>query len=318
MLDGVLRDLRGRQRCLSCSPYRPLRELRRSVPRPQKAHHCAQCGRDFVARIQIDGKVRFLHRRRFCLTCSPFAAHNTSKVPPGDLDPNELAAHRRRQRGQTTYRSQKKRRTELKLELITERGGRCADCGYSGSTSALEFHHREPSSKHFAISSASASIARLWSEAAKCDLVCANCHRARHAAARSVGGAPVVQARRRTKQRAVQLLGGRCEGCDTVFPVAAFEFHHRDAGTKEFAISADGVPRRWERIVAELDKCALLCANCHREVHAGARVLPDDGLRGLAERPGRYRTAPDTAMVLRSFTTPVQRIPVSAWSSTSV
>ena len=217
-----------------------------------------------------------------------------------------------------TYRSQKKRRMEMKNELIAARGGRCIDCGYSGSTTALEFHHRDPASKEFAISRASASIARVWSEAAKCDLVCANCHRARHAAARGAGGGPVVEARRRTKQRAVELFGGRCAGCGRLVPVAAFEFHHREAGTKEFAISADGIPRRWERIVAELGKCVLLCANCHREVHAGARVLPGDALPGLAERPGRYRRVADAATVVRSPATVVQRIPVSAWSSTSV
>lgn len=286
--------------------------------RAQKPHRCDQCGSGFVARIEIDGKVRMLHRRRFCLTCSPFAAHNTSKLPPGDLDPNELAAHRRRRRSQTTYRSQKKRRVELKAELIAERGGRCADCGYLGSISALEFHHREPASKHFAISSASASIARVRSEAEKCDLVCANCHRARHAAARSGTGGPVVEARRRTKLRAVLLLGGRCEGCTGAVPVAAFEFHHRDAGTKEFAISADGVPRRWERIVAELDKCVLLCANCDREVHAGVRDLIDDGLLGLAERSRRYRFLAVLSPAAVPLTTQDQRIPVSAWSATSV
>jgi len=35
-------------------------------------------------------------------------------------------------------------------------------------------------------------------------------------------------------------------------------------------------------VIAELAKCVMLCANCHREVHAGAREL-DAGLPGLAE-----------------------------------
>jgi len=246
-----------------------------------------------------------------CRTCGV-------SIPEGDLGPNEFAASRQRRRSQTTYRSQKKRRKELKNELIAERGGRCVDCGYSESATALEFHHREPASKDFAISGSSASRQRVWSEAAKCDLVCANCHRARHAAARSAGGRPGVESRRRTKQRAVVLLGGRCQGCDQVVPVAAFEFHHREAGTKEFAISADGVPRRWERIVAELEKCVLLCANCHREVHAGVRELPGGGLLGLAERAAPYRLPAVGAQVLASVRAPAQRIPVSAWSSISV
>jgi len=274
---------------------------------------CLSCGIDFPMRIEVDGKVRALSRRRFCLQCSPFAGHNTSKLPPGSPLRRKSETLRRRRRNESSYRKQKEHRQQVKAELIAERGRRCADCGYSEIVAALEFHHRDARTKDFAIGGAGVSRERLWSEAAKCDLVCANCHRTRHAAARSAGGGPVVETRRRTKQRAVKLLGGRCRGCERAVPVAAFEFHHLDAGTKEFAISADGVPRRWERIVAELEKCVLLCANCHREVHAGIRELFDDGLLGLAERSGAYRSPAAVVPVFRA-----QRIPVSAWSSISV
>ncbi|MHB8631758.1 MAG: hypothetical protein ACYC9W_07515, partial [Candidatus Limnocylindria bacterium] len=63
-----------------------------------------------------------------------------------------------------------------------------------------------------------------------------------------------------------------------------FEFHHLDARTKSFAISHDGITRRWEKIEAELAKCVLLCANCHRETHAGLRSFTDD--RALGEASG--------------------------------
>lgn len=259
--------------------------------RPVRMRACQSCGVDFPLRLEVEGKVRTLSRRRFCLGCSPFSGHNTSKVPPGSPLRGEVAILRRRRRNASGYLRQKERRQQVKGQLIAERGGRCVDCGYAKVVAALEFHHRDARTKDFAIGGAGVSRERLWAEAAKCDLVCANCHRARHAATRGAGGGPVVQARRRTKQRAVELLGGRCEGCGSAVPVAAFEFHHRDAGTKEFAISADGVPRRWALIVAELGKCVLLCANCHREVHAGVRETGAPG---------------------------PQRIPVSAWSSTSV
>ena len=231
-----------------------------------------------------------LYRRRFCFECSPFGAHNTSKRPPGSLGSEDLLAHRRRRRSETTYRSQKKRRRDQKAELVASHGGRCADCGYSGSVVVLEFHHRDAASKEFAIGTASVSRERLWSEAAKCDLVCANCHRARHASLRKSSGGPVVQFRRRTKARAVAFFGGRCSSCDGSFPLATFEFHHLNADTKDFAISSDGIPRPWASVISELAKCAMLCANCHREVHAGVRELFDDGLLGLAEdaRPYRY------------------------------
>ena len=290
-------DLRGRKRCLDCLPHRELRGPRKPVIRPVQVKVCANCGREFAARVVIAGKVRMLYRRSFCFECSPFGARNTSRRPPGNLSPDALALHRRRRRSETVYKSQKKRRQRAKAELVAAFGGRCVDCGYSGSVFALEFHHRDASTKSFSIGTASISRERLWSEAAKCDLLCANCHRVRHAANVKPSGVPVVQFRRRTKLRAVALLGGRCEGCSRSFGVAAFEFHHREAGAKEFAISSDGIPRPWEKIAAELAKCVMLCANCHREVHAGVRELFDDGLLGLAEEavPYRYTLTPGAA-----------------------
>lgn len=50
-------------------------------------------------------------------------------------------------------------------------------CGYSKCSRALSFHHRDPSTKKFGIGTAKTlSIETLRVEAAKCDLLCANCH----------------------------------------------------------------------------------------------------------------------------------------------
>src|SRR5438093_906280 len=100
------------------------------------------------------------------------------------------------------------------------------------------------------------------------------------------GDDPVVRFRRDLKVRAITFRGAICVGCSRDGPNAVFEFHHRDAATKEFGIGDEGVPRSWQRIVAELAKCVMLCANCHREVHAGVRTL--DGLSQLAEEALKY------------------------------
>jgi hypothetical protein len=97
---------------------------------------------------------------------------------------------------------------------------------------------------------------------------------------------PVVLVRRRRKERAVELLGGRCLGCNAIVQASVFEFHHLDRRTKDFAISHDGITRSWKKIVAELTKCVLLCANCHRETHAGLRTFKTDG--GIAEAAAAY------------------------------
>ena len=237
----------------------------------------------------IDGSVRSLYRRKFCLSCSPFGSHNTSKAPPGSLPPEELIEHRRRRRNAKTYRYQKKKRKELKLELIAARGGRCVGCGYDTSSAALEFHHRDARLKEFQISKSSVSRARLWAEATKCDLLCANCHRLRHITAPTEDEPKTVVMRRERKRQAVLSLGGVCKGCGLGFPARLFEFHHLDARTKDFAISADGILRSWSKIEAELAKCVLLCANCHRETHAGLRSFADE--RTVEEAVGAYYVA---------------------------
>lgn len=93
---------------------------------------------------------------------------------------------------------------------------------------------------------------------------------------------PVVKHRRERKLRAVAYMGSTCHACGRDRPASLFEFHHWDASQKDFGLSESGIPRSWAKTVAELAKCVMLCANCHREVHAGVREL-DEGLLGLAE-----------------------------------
>ncbi len=75
--------------------------------------------------------------------------------------------------------------------------------------------------------------------------------------------------RKLLKVMVVEYLGGKCIKCGYDHCIAALEAHHRDPTTKSFALSLGGLTRSWERIKAEADKCDLLCANCHRELHAG-------------------------------------------------
>jgi hypothetical protein len=83
------------------------------------------------------------------------------------------------------------------------------------------------------------------------------------------------------------MMGGACGGCGLTGPNELFEFHHLTPMEKEFGLSQDGDTRSWRRVVAELAKCVMLCANCHREVHAGLREL-DESLLGLAEDSVAY------------------------------
>ena len=70
--------------------------------------------------------------------------------------------------------------------------------------------------------------------------------------------------------KAIELFGGCCQHCGYDKCYAALEFHHIDPTIKDVNY---GTMRGWtfSRIKKELDKCILLCANCHREEHERLR-----------------------------------------------
>jgi len=70
---------------------------------------------------------------------------------------------------------------------------------------------------------------------------------------------------RTRKQRIVNYLGNQCMDCRQVFPYYVYDCHHLDADKKSFQVSLEKI--KWESLVGELDKCVLLCSNCHRTRH---------------------------------------------------
>lgn len=79
----------------------------------------------------------------------------------------------------------------------------------------------------------------------------------------------VQKRRNKLKVLAVEYKGGKCQKCGYNKCIAALEFHHLDPTQKEFSIGNKGYTRSWDKIQQELDKCILVCANCHREIHTG-------------------------------------------------
>jgi hypothetical protein len=67
-------------------------------------------------------------------------------------------------------------------------------------------------------------------------------------------------------QKAIEYKGGSCQICGYNKCSRALTFHHRNPKEKSFVISGAHC-RSWEAIRTELDKCDLLCFNCHMEVH---------------------------------------------------
>lgn len=75
----------------------------------------------------------------------------------------------------------------------------------------------------------------------------------------------VTKWRRQVKIKLVEYKGGKCEKCGYNKCVDALEFHHLDPSEKDFTIS--GKSWSYERLKKEVDKCILVCSNCHKEIH---------------------------------------------------
>lgn len=86
----------------------------------------------------------------------------------------------------------------------------------------------------------------------------------------------VVNRYTRLKKEMIAYAGGKCVCCGYNRYYGGLDFHHRDPNAKD----ADwGIMRRWsvKRIKTEIDKCVLVCATCHREIHGGIRIVSPVG-----------------------------------------
>jgi transposase len=90
----------------------------------------------------------------------------------------------------------------------------------------------------------------------------------------------VSRRRRKVKLILVAEAGGRCAVCGYDRCTAALHFHHVDPSAKRFHLSMQGVTRSLAVARAEMEKCVLLCANCHAEVESGITSLPRGAERG--------------------------------------
>jgi hypothetical protein len=183
------------------------------------------------------------------------------------------AANREREIGRVTRRQAATTEFLRKLREVP-----CADCGGRFTPHQMDFDHRDPSEKKFWLCSGRAALKsreQLLTEAAKCDIVCANCHRVRtrrqhraRLATRIPARSPRIE-EQRTRWRyhqdiLDQLRSVPCADCGGVFAQCAMDFDHRDPDAKVRSVTRMISNARVERILAEAAKCDIVCANCHR------------------------------------------------------
>lgn len=81
------------------------------------------------------------------------------------------------------YAAQKNRGLRRKVDLLDQHGARCRSCGYNRNLAALSWHHIDPRKKSFPLdmrSLSNRSEAEILREAAKCVVLCLNCHAETH------------------------------------------------------------------------------------------------------------------------------------------
>lgn len=78
-----------------------------------------------------------------------------------------------------------------------------------------------------------------------------------------------VERQKDFKQKCIDYKGGKCVCCGYSKCNNALEFHHLDPLEKDFSISSARFTTFDTRVINELNKCTLVCRNCHAEIHAG-------------------------------------------------
>lgn len=83
--------------------------------------------------------------------------------------------------------------------------------------------------------------------------------------------------RQSTKEKIVKSMGEACQICGYKKTTSALALHHLDPNEKDFSLGAiRASPKNIACIIQELEKCVLLCHNCHTEVHENITKIPDD------------------------------------------
>lgn len=74
--------------------------------------------------------------------------------------------------------------------------------------------------------------------------------------------------RKAMKKEAVKRKGGKCEICGYSKNISALQFHHINPQNKKFGLANNGIIHPWDEYWEEAQKCILVCANCHAEIHS--------------------------------------------------
>lgn len=115
----------------------------------------------------------------------------------------------------------------------------------------------------------------------------------------------VRRASRKKREKFNALKNGPCADCGGRFHPYVMDFDHRPGTEKHFAISlAANMNIAWDRVLAEVAKCDLICANCHRvrtwnQIEARRLATPPSPIDDSRCRRGHLRTDENTRIRIK-------------------
>jgi len=168
---------------------------------------CLQCDKEFPVKIEVDGKVRTIGTRLYCLQCSPFGSRNKCGGKPRAI-------------------------------VLGHDDVECQQCSRCSKTLPVEDFY----------------LKRILKTR----------ERRRHSFCKNCKKIEIKHAHRDLKSRAVILMGNQCADCHRQFPQCVYQFHHLDPKEKDIGIAKI---HSWEKMQSELQKCVMICANCHSIRH---------------------------------------------------
>lgn len=144
---------------------------------------CLKCGCEFKNRTVINGSIKVLNKRKYCLKCSPFGSKNTKKLhlPQRDINTRKKCTQCNKDfkwnKNNVCWTCRSYNRRKINRDKgIKYLGSKCKCCGHDDSD-VLTFHHIDRENKYDNLSSL---WHRNWNcielELNKCELLCANCH----------------------------------------------------------------------------------------------------------------------------------------------
>ena len=148
--------------------------------------HCKKCAGSIPARITVDGKVRNLQNRTYCLSCSPFGEHNRGRRHQGNRSCNacgKLISPKEKSGNTCMACWQKRKEARIEDRVYGVLGNSCWICDYDKGKLGrrmLDFHHVNPPEKCFYVNKrtmANLAWVRVVAEIKKCILICCRCHR---------------------------------------------------------------------------------------------------------------------------------------------